>query len=289
MKQGTLFTESRRPPLRRDEASSPPHRNGRPLVGKSMLMPAVLILAGVGFLLGLASFVFRPRIPTQKDVDSAVLYSLQHRPPVPSMGSLAYEAVRPSVVRVRQLSLNPADPSELGVGTGVILTETGLILTNFHVVVGAPRIGIVFADGTESEARLVNVEADRDLALLQALLVPDDLKPATLRSLAGLKVGDPVFAVGNPFGIGPSASAGIVSGLDRAYVEPGVGTLLTGLIQFDAAANPGNSGGPLVDGNGDVLGLVTSILNPTHERVFVGIGFAIPIQEAASGFALNPF
>lgn len=289
MKSSVLYSESKGPSVSKDEPAVRVASHAIPIAKNRLFLPALALLALAGFGLGLASLVFRPRIPTQKDVDSAVSYSLEHRDPPPSQGSVAYDAVRASVVRVRQLPLAPGDNSELGVGTGVVLTETGLILTNYHVIAGAPRIGIVFADGTESDADLVNAEPERDLAMLQARLVPDDLAPATLRSLAGLKVGDPVFAIGNPFGIGPSVSGGVVSGLDRAYVEPGVGKLLTGLIQFDAAANPGNSGGPLVDDRGEVLGLVTSILNPTQERVFIGIAFALPIQEATSGFALNPF
>ncbi len=105
---------------------------------------------------------------------------------------------------------------------------------------------------------------------------------ATLRSTADLNVGDPVVAVGFPFGIGPSASAGVVSGLPREYRSPEGKRILTNLIQFDAAANPGNSGGPLVTMDGEVVGIVTAILNPTEQRVFVGIGFAVPIENAAA-------
>jgi len=113
--------------------------------------------------------------------------------------------------------------------------------------------------------------------------------PATLRSTADLRIGDEVMAVGFPFGIGPSASAGIVSGLKREY-RSGSGTrLLTNLIQFDAAANPGNSGGPLVTADGEVVGIVTGLLNPTEQRVFIGIGFAVPIENAASAVGLSPF
>jgi len=98
-----------------------------------------------------------------------------------------------------------------------------------------------------------------------------------------------VIAVGHPFGIGPSASAGIVSGLKREYRSPEGKRILTNLIQFDAAANPGNSGGPLVTMEGEVVGIVTAILNPTKQRVFVGIGFAVPIENAAQGAGMPPF
>jgi len=110
-----------------------------------------------------------------------------------------------------------------------------------------------------------------------------------MRSTAGLKPGDEVVAVGFPFGIGPSASAGVISGLKRDYVSPEGKRLLTNLIQFDAAVNPGNSGGPLVTLDGEVIGIVTGLLNPTENRVFIGIGFAVPIENAASSIGLSPF
>ena len=124
--------------------------------------------------------------------------------------------------------------------------------------------------------------------MIKANKIPDDLPAATLRSTADLAAGDEVIAVGFPFGIGPSVSAGIVSGLRREYRSPG-GKSLTNLIQFDAAVNPGNSGGPLVTADGEVVGIVTAILNPTDQHVFIGIGFAVPIENAAAAIGLSPF
>ena len=95
--------------------------------------------------------------------------------------------------------------------------------------------------------------------------------------------------MGFPFGIGPSVSAGVVSGLRREFRSPEGKRVLTNLIQFDAAANPGSSGGPLVTVEGEVVGIVTGILNPTEQRVFVGIGFAVPIENAASAVGMHPF
>ncbi len=129
---------------------------------------------------------------------------------------------------------------------------------------------------------------EHDLAVLQAKKIPDDLPAATLRSTADLKPGDEVVAVGFPFGIGPSVSAGVVSGLRREYRSPEGKRILTNLIQFDAAANPGNSGGPLVTRDGEVVGIVTGILNPTEQRVFIGIGFAVPIENAAAAVGISP-
>ena len=147
-------------------------------------------------------------------------------------------------------------------GTGVVIVDKGIILTNLHVVLGAEKIKVRFFDGMEAEATVIGVRPEHDLAVLQAKAVPDDLVSATLRSTADLAVGDHVVAVGFPFGIGPSASAGVVSGLKREYHSPEGKRILTNLIQFDAAANPGNSGGPLVTADGEVVGIVTGILNP---------------------------
>jgi S1-C subfamily serine protease len=127
------------------------------------------------------------------------------------------------------------------------------------------------------------------LAVLQAQTIPDDLFAATMRSTADLALGDQVVAVGFPFGIGPSVTAGVVSGLRREFHSPEGKRVLTNLIQFDAAVNPGNSGGPLVTPEGEVVGIVTGILNPTNQRFFVGIGFAVPIENAAAAAGLPPF
>ena len=111
-----------------------------------------------------------------------------------------------------------------------------------------------------------------------------------MASTQNLAPGDHVFAVGFPFGIGPSVSAGIVSGLNRNFMSPEGKRMLSNLIQFDAAANPGNSGGPLVTAEGEVVGIVTAILNPNeNQRTFVGIGFAVPIENAASAVGMPPF
>jgi S1-C subfamily serine protease len=176
-----------------------------------------------------------------------------------------------------------------GVGTGVVFSEDGMIFTNLHVIAGAEKIGVVFFDGTESDVDVLNVQPENDLAIIQARTLPDDLRPATLRSTRGLQTGDEVLAVGFPFGIGPTATFGVVSGLRRQhYSEEGQRNLID-LIQFDAAANPGNSGGPLVTREGDVVGIVTSILNPTDEGFFVGIAFAVPIENAAAAAGVSPF
>jgi len=183
----------------------------------------------------------------------------------------------------------PGHHGATGIGTGVVIVDKGIILTNLHVVIGAQRIKVRFFDGMEAEATVIGMRPEHDLAVLQAKAVPDDLVAATLRSTADLQIGDQVAAVGFPFGIGPSATAGVVSGMRREYQSPEGKRILTNLIQFDAAANPGNSGGPLVTADGEVVGIVTGILNPTSQRVFIGIGFAVPIENAAAAVGMSPF
>jgi S1-C subfamily serine protease len=226
---------------------------------------------------------------TQDDIRAAVLYTLENNT-LPSPAAKAYEVIRPSIVRVRGLEPDEdGEDIEKSVGTGVVIVDKGIILTNLHVVVGAKRVQVVFADGLESDATITGVRPEHDLAVLQAQTIPDDLFAATMRSTADLALGDQVFAVGFPFGIGPSVTAGVVSGLRREFRSPEGKRLLTNLIQFDAAVNPGSSGGPLVTAEGAVVGIVTAILNPTDQRFFVGIGFAVPIENAAAAVGIPPF
>jgi S1-C subfamily serine protease len=233
------------------------------------------------------------QIPTFEQIDTAMRESI-NKEPLQSAAANAYEAVIGSVVRVvgEQPPGRP-DPKEgeerKSVGSGVVIVDKGLILTNLHVVHGASRIRVTFANGMQSEATLVNVQPENDLAVLQATSRPDELEAATMRSTGGLRPGDEVIAVGYPFGIGPSASQGVVSGLKREFRSPEGKRILTNLIQFDAAANPGNSGGPLVTMDGHVVGIVTAIMNPTEARTFIGIGFAVPIENAANAAGLPPF
>jgi S1-C subfamily serine protease len=231
-----------------------------------------------------------PRIPTQKDIDAAVLHTLATRA-LPSAAARAYDVVRPSVVRVNGLGHDHEgeEDSVRGTGTGVVILDSGVILTNLHVVTGARRLQVVFHDGTESEAAVVRTQPEHDLAVIRAATVPDDLVAATLTSTRGLAPGDEVVAAGFPFGIGPSVTAGVVSGLRREFRSPEGQRVLTNLIQFDAAANPGSSGGPLVTTDGNVVGIVTAILNPHDRGVFAGIAFAVPIENAANAVGLPPF
>ena len=229
-------------------------------------------------------------ILSQENIDAAVAHSLQEAV-LPSPAVKAYETILPSVVRVSGFVTDPKTKEETphGVGTGVVIVDNGTILTNLHVVSGADRIMVTFFDGSESAAHVTGMRPEHDLAVLRAQTIPDDMLAATMASTEKLSHGDHVFAVGFPFGIGPSVSAGVVSGLKRNFMSPEGKRLLTNLIQFDAAANPGNSGGPLVTAEGEVVGIVTAILNPTEARTFIGIGFAVPIENAASAVGMPPF
>ena len=258
--------------------------------------------SGIGALLAMAvmlaaiSLQPRQRIITQAQIDAAVRHSLE-KDPLPSQATKAYEVVARSVVRVVGLMDEDDDGKDRpdkramdrSLGTGVVIKDDGTILTNLHVVWGAKRVRVTFANGHESEAQMVGAQPENDLAVLKAKSLPDDLEPATMRSTGDLAPGDQVIAVGHPFGIGPSVSAGVVSGLGREFRAPEGQNALTNLIQFDAAANPGNSGGPLVTMDGYVVGIVTAILNPNEQRTFVGIGFAVPIENAAGAAGLPPF
>jgi S1-C subfamily serine protease len=244
---------------------------------------ATLLVAGYGALRP------APQEFTQDDIDVAVLHTLETRS-LPSRAAKAAEAVRQSVVRVRGYADDDNGEEKVrGVGSGVVIVDQGIILTNLHVVAGAKRVTVTFFDGLESEAELVGLKPENDLAVVRAKTLPDDLPAATLGSTQKLQPGDEVVAVGFPFGVGPSVSAGVISGLNREFRSPEGSRMLTRLIQFDAAANPGSSGGPLVTMDGEVIGIVTAILSPNEARTFIGIGFAVTIESAGNAVGIPPF
>jgi S1-C subfamily serine protease len=229
---------------------------------------------------------------SRQEFQAALEQLAEQNQPAPSAAD-AYESILPSVVHVRGITevVDAEVPStnDTQSGTGVVIVDNGTILTNLHVVHGSKQVRVVFHDGLESDAVVIGVQPEHDLAVLKARTIPDDLSAATLRSTQGLRPGEPVIAVGFPFGIGPSVSSGVISGLGREYQTADGRRALTNLIQFDAAVNPGNSGGPLLTPEGEVIGIVTGLLNPTEHRVFIGIGFAVPIENAAAGVGLSPF
>ncbi len=272
-------------------AAAAPKRLRWPAPSDPRLLWSAIGLLALALLLAVALLLAQaPRKLTQDDIDAAVLKTLETNP-LPSAAAAAYGQIAPSVVRVTSYVAGPSGRNEVehGVGTGVVIVDKGIILTNLHVVQGAETIRLVFADGLETTASIKSVQPENDLAVLQAHRIPDDLIAATMRSTHDLQSGDQVLAVGFPFGIGPSASAGVVSGLKRSFRSPDGGHQIGNLIQFDAAANPGNSGGPLVTMDGQVVGIVTAILNPGQQRTFIGIGFAVPIESAALAVGMHPF
>lgn len=226
---------------------------------------------------------FPPPTPlTTRDVDESIARAMASATPPVAFSQRVYAIVQPSLVLVETEVTEESGETGEGLGSGVVIDATGNILTSLHVVSDADAITVTFADGTTSEARLVVQQPENDIAVLRAIEPPDAVVPAVLGNPGRVRVGDEAFAVGNPFGLTGSISAGVVSALDRTYNVPGSNQRLEGLIQIDAAVNPGNSGGPLLDRDGYVIGIVTGIVNPTDQGFFVGIGFAVPINVAAS-------
>ena len=218
---------------------------------------------------------------TQAEIDKAagkvVDKALADAARAPAEASAAYAAIVPSLVII-QTAGGGGDPKAHGLGTGVIVSQDGTILTAHHVVSGGGSISVAFADGTRSAARIQSAEPEHDIAVLVAEQLPQVVVPAVLGG--GVRVGDPVYAVGNPLGLTASLSSGVVSATGRTVEAEGL--KLADLIQFDAAVNPGNSGGPLLNSAGQVVGIVTALANPSNQPFFVGIGFAVPIATAGS-------
>ena len=323
MKRAAVYSSSRARPPALEEVPEVPRKKSvswRERLQAQRRRLKVAGLAAAALLILAAALTYGPefRGMSHSDVEAAIQRAMEANPPKPTAAD-AFEKILPSLVHVRAFmtdeesarekdekwpgpeprtvdpkGMQPADPAaakplEGNIGTGVVIVDTGIILTNLHVVNGAKRVRVTFFDGLEAEAELIGARPEHDLAVLQAKKIPDDLFPATVRSTGGLRLGDEMVAVGFPFGIGPSVSAGVISGLKREYQSSDGKRVLGNLIQFDAAVNPGNSGGPLVTTEGEVIGIVTGLLNPTEQRVFIGIGFAVPIENAAAAAGLSPF
>ncbi|HEX7021498.1 MAG TPA: trypsin-like peptidase domain-containing protein, partial [Trueperaceae bacterium] len=191
-----------------------------------------------------------------------------------------YQRVAPSVVnvttRVLELSLFLDPVTQEGSGSGFVLDEDGHIVTNYHVVEGAQQIEVTFGDGTTLPAQLVGTDPHNDIALLQVDAPKDLLVPVTLGNSSNLAVGQRAIAIGNPFGqFERTLTTGVVSALDRTLQSPD-GNTISGIIQTDADINRGNSGGPLLDSSGRVIGMTTAIFSPTGTNA--GLGFAVPVD-----------
>ena len=229
-----------------------------------VLVVAMVIIAALAFKLGSGSATSANRAsPTPTPTPAATATPL----PVTDV----YRQVVPSVVLVTT--------SKGSLGSGVIVTDTGTVLTANHVIADGGSISILFADGTKSAATVASADPKIDIAALTPKKLPEVVVPATLGG--GVAVGSDVVTIGNPLGLRDSTTTGIVSGLNRT-TKTKAGPL-SGLIQFDAAVNPGSSGGPLLNTQGLVVGVVVSIADPGDDDAFAGIGFAVPIGAALGG------
>jgi len=271
--------------MRPAEAASPvgepelaPGDRSRRRRRRVLLYAAVAVVA----VLGLGVWWLWPTGPpplTPADVDKAVQHGLQQAQEqqrnTPPDATIADRTITPSLVVV---TAQRADPGNIDtrLGSGVVINAAGAVLTALHVVDGATRIQLGFADGSSSGATVLVTKPESDIAVLAPDRLPELVVPAVMAGPP--PVGDAVYAVGNPLGLTHSLTAGVVSATDRS-IPTGRGQL-SGLIQFDAAVNPGNSGGPLLNRAGQVVGIVTALANPANQDFFVGIGFAVPIATA---------
>ncbi|MGI3785791.1 MAG: S1C family serine protease [Janthinobacterium lividum] len=230
---------------------------------------AIAVIAALAFRLGsdsAASDAGTSPSPTPTPAPTATPL------PVPVL----YTQVVPSVVLITT--------SKGSLGSGTVVTGTGTILTANHVISGGGDLTVVFADGTRAKAEIASTNPKKDTATLEPQKLPEVVVPAALGG--EVAVGADVVAMGNPLGLQDSTSSGIVSGLGRTS-KTSAGSV-TGLIQFDAAVNPGSSGGPLLDDQGLVVGVVVSIADPGGDDAFAGIGFAVPIAAALGGGGDGP-
>jgi S1-C subfamily serine protease len=252
---------------------APPRRSGR-----RWIVAAIVLVAVVAVVLARRSSSSEPE-QQQADlagiVNGAIEKAIEDLQSAPPRSVEIYNAILPSIV-VIQTDV-PSQTTGVGLGTGVIVNDQGVILTALHVVDNAASIKVSFADGTQSAATVEATDPENDIAVLTTELLPDVIVPAVLGG--GMQIGDDAYAVGHPLGLVGSLTAGVVSGLDRSLTTQ-EGTPLKGLIQFDAAVNPGNSGGPLLNRNGQVVGIVTALANPSRDGFFMGVGFAVPIGTA---------
>jgi S1-C subfamily serine protease len=251
-----------------------------------------LVQVGLGIFIALAALlIYQALTPSthlsKNDVNALVASAMASATPPPSRASLVYQAIAPSVVQIKSSTLSIDGKTENGSGTGVIIDQSGAILTALHVVTNSIDIQVLFFDNTEAQASIVGQDPANDTALLRPRDLPSQVIPATLGG--GVNVGDEAYVVGNPFGLRHTLTAGVISAIGRGITNPKTGQSMQNLIQFDAAVNPGNSGGPLLDRNGEVVGIVTSLLNPTDQEVFIGIGFAVPIATAGGTGGPPPY
>lgn len=238
------------------------------VVAGSVLVVAIAVIAALAFRLGSTTAASEATSSSPTPTPAPTATPL----PVPKL----YTQVVPSVVLITT--------SRGSLGSGTVVTDTGTILTANHVISGGGDLTVIFADGTRAKAEIAATNPKKDIATLEPQKLPEVVVPAALGG--GVVVGADVVALGNPLGLQDSTTSGIVSGLNRTS-KTTAGSI-TGLIQFDAAVNPGSSGGPLLNDQGLVVGVVVSIADPGKDDAFAGIGFAVPIGAALGGGGDGP-
>ncbi len=249
---------------------------------------AATAVATLAFIL-IYNAAFPPPPPLNtNDVKNTVNQVLASATPAPAYSVGVYAVIRPSLILIQAQTTGADGKTENSLGSGVVIDDAGDILTSLHVVANSTEIQVTFADGTQSAATVSTQQPEIDIAVLKADKLPAQVVPAVLGNPNAMRVGDEAYAVGNPFGLYASMSAGVISGFNRTFDSPENNTKLTGLIQIDTAVNPGNSGGPLLNRAGQVIGVVEGIVNPTGQDVFIGIGFAVPITTAGGAFGSPP-
>lgn len=235
---------------------------------------------------------FPPPPPlTLTEVNASMTETLAAATPAPAYSSLVYQVIQPSIVLIQTHTPGTEEDAEegYGLGTGVVINDNGDILTSLHVITNAVDIQLTFADGTEASGQVVATQPENDIAVLSPSQLPEVFVPATLGNPNAMHIGDEAYVVGHPLGLYGSMSSGVISGFDRTFKPPNSEQRLRGLIQIDAAVNPGNSGGPLLNRYGQVVGIVAGLVNPTEDNFFIGIGFAVPINVAGGAAGLPPY
>ena len=252
-----------------------PHRPARSMA--VAMLAAGLVAGSIGG--GAIGALIASHRPTASPSSSNATVAAGVAAPAPSPGSFAaiYQQTKDGVVTITtSLSGGGARSFSQAEGSGIVVDKQGDILTNAHVVDSASQVQVTFSDGHTATAQVKGVDQSADLAVVQ-VSASDQLHPLTVGNSDALKVGDTALAIGSPFGLQGSFTAGIISGLNRSSTAP-TGRALTGMIQTDAPINPGNSGGALLDGQGQLIGINDSIQSPIEGNV--GVGFAIPINRA---------
>jgi len=219
----------------------------------------------------------------QAILPSIVLIEVTRAAPSPDTAAVPSSTARTIATTPSSSGGDGAEGGTSAIGTGLVVNADGSILTALHVVADATAIQVTFADGTKAAAQVASSTPERDMAVLTPAAQPEVVVPAVLGSSQAVAVGDRAIAVGHPLGLVGSVTAGVISGLDRSMPLGDTGQRVDGLIQFDAAVNPGSSGGPLLNARGETIGIVTALANPSAQGYFIGIGFAVPIDAALGG------